>query len=310
MSYCIQKLHQIMRKLKIKNAGDFIYNNILNTNINLDDIVPKYNKNKFIGGILEERKEGKETKINHNGVEYRFSSYHEDNLVYYFLEENNVKCATIIINKNKKEAKIFEINGYEGCFPKNMKGSEKSGSTLLKVVLNLIEQVKKKYKLNYVSLMDNSKKECYNVDGKIIFSKMMVLLIGETWYGKYGFVPYEKDSDTITKNMQKAYKNNKIIMKSAKMNDVKDFDKIFYKAIKKSKLTEKMNDGIIGIYEDYKKENGLIRDFLSNLLDENIFLGVDKKISGSCVVFFYFYDDLYKKLNLYDFHNKSFYKKI
>lgn len=55
------------------------------------------------------------------------------------------------------------------------------------------------------------------------------------------------------------------------------------------------------------KHNSLITVFLQDLLDKEIFLG-DGNTKGTCVLFYYFYNDLYEELKLYDFYNTSFIK--
>jgi hypothetical protein len=78
------------------------------------------------------------------------------------------------IEKLEKIYKNFNIKNYncaiidcvyydEGCIYSDMKDEYKSGGTILKIALKLIDKVKEKYKLGYIRLQDNSYKQCYNV---------------------------------------------------------------------------------------------------------------------------------------------------
>lgn len=301
------KLTKILKKLGIHDAQNYMHNVILD-GIDIDKIVSI----NFDGGMLEEKNETKKITIKYKNNDFSFSSYHEKNNIYYHLEENGAKCITVIINSSEQNAKIYEVNYDPLCFPKKIKEEYKSGTTLLNVALKLIEKIKNKYDLKYMSLQDNSTKICYNIGGnKIKFSKMIVLISGDTWYGKYGFLPYDTESDEGTKLLVEKYKKNKKIMNIKKMRDVKNLDKLFYNAVEKSNLVKTLEKNVIDLYENYKKENMLVKDFVNDLLDKKLFLGDKKrKISGTCVVFYYLYEKLYDELGLHDFSKKSFIRKI
>lgn len=309
------RLSNIFKKLGIKQSSNYMMSMILSYNLKPQDLISKQQK----GGnkILEER-ESKNVKMEYNSVTYNFYSYHDGEFVYYHLEENEIKCVTIIINKELSFAIIYEVNCEYRCFPINMNGKEKSGTTLLNLSLKLIEKVKKKYNITKIELQDNSTKKCNNIEGtRIDFSKMSILMSGDTWYGKYGFLPEYPFDESETKNENKKktkeliekYKKNKNIMEHVKIRDVKKLKEILLNAIEKANVTETLKANIILLYEDCYKDNDLVKIFIKTLLQEPSFRS-NKKNDGTCVVFSYFYKKLFKMLNLCDFHGKKFIKKI
>ena len=52
----------------------------------------------------------------------------------------------------------------------------------------MLKKYKNKLGINMIILTDNSIKICNKKN--IILSKMLILLTGDTWYGKYGFKPF------------------------------------------------------------------------------------------------------------------------
>jgi hypothetical protein len=308
------ELNKILEKLGIKNAQDYMHKVILNDGDNIEKLVSI--SKELNGGMMNEKKESKNTMIKYHNVDFNFSSLHKGKNVYYHLSGNSTTCITIIINKDEQIANLYEINYNPTCFPKEIKEEFMSGTTILNLALKLIEKVKAEYNIKFITLKDNSSRECHNTDGnRIAFSKMMTLIEGETWYGKYGFRPYNGTDQNMSKKMYEAYRKNKKIMETTKMKNVSDLKKMYFKAIekakKKVKVTETMEKNIIDLFDDYYNEDVLVKDFLSDLLEKKIFIGdAEKKVAGTCLVFFYFYNDLYEKLGLYDFQGKSFMKRI
>ena len=61
---------------------------------------------------------------------------------------------------------------------------------------------------------------------------MHTLLFGDTWYGKYGFRPFNGDTNKINKQLNKIYENNKKIVDTVKVKTTKIFLYIYDKNIK------------------------------------------------------------------------------
>jgi hypothetical protein len=160
---------ETMRFIEIYNQYDSInINNIMNNNM------------KMYGGG-----ENDSTIIKFQGKKFKFDKQkNKDNVTYSLkTKKSNTSCIIIFINKEEHFATIHEIYYDESCLYSDMKDEYKSGGTILKLALLLIDKVKDHYKLKYVRLMDNSSKKCPAIAGSIILSTMMLLSTGDTWYG-------------------------------------------------------------------------------------------------------------------------------
>ena len=97
---------------------------------------------------------------------------------------------------NKNYVYLQSINYYENCsFPEMPKTNE--GTLLLKTTLNFIKSIKDRYNLKYVQLMDNSVFNCKTDKQNTPLSNLSMLTRGHTWYGKYGFVPFDTINETL-----------------------------------------------------------------------------------------------------------------
>jgi hypothetical protein len=127
---------------------------------------------------------GGKINIKFEGVEFEFSKYRDEEYTMIELNaKNNINCILIRINKEEKSAEILGIGYYPFCFTnkqiKHFKGKT-SGALLLKLALKLVNEVKDHYKLEKVTLQDNSQKKCHGFD--IDLSKMYILMNGDTWF--------------------------------------------------------------------------------------------------------------------------------
>lgn len=207
-----------------------------------------------------------------------------DGYFILFSQNEEYECVTIVISPDDNIAEIHGIGNYEGCL---MNTNTNIGSHLLKITLKMLKKYAKRLNINKISLKDNSVKKCGN--NAIQLCKMMILLTGHTWYGKYGFRPRHNIKNEIDK-----YKNDKY------MNNVKIISKITIKDIdilKYIKMTKK--DSLIMQTEDALKNNPdmLLKDFLSRLLE---------KYDKTCKYFNIFYEKLYNDIGLTDFQGGSF----
>jgi hypothetical protein len=155
----------------------------------------------------------------------------------------------------------------------------------------------KKYKdilgINMITLTDNSIKNCKK--NNIILSKMLILLTGDTWYGKYGFRPYDIQVKSINDMMNNKYNKNRKIMSKI--------------TIKEANILKHISRALArreGIVEDIKKllavqPNMLVTDFLTQFL---------KNYDKTCKYFSLFYEDLFEDLQLTDFYKQSFAMKL
>jgi len=220
---------------------------------------------------------GKKLKVTYNNHKYIFEEVMDDN--YYVLySKDEFDCVAVIIDKEYNKAEIHGIGNYKSCLDEI---NTNVGSTLLKITIKMLQKYKEKLNIKKILLTDNSLKKCNNKN--IELSKMLILLTGDTWYGKYGFKPVEE-------RLIEYYENNKKIMNTI---TIKDIDLIKY-----LKMT-KLNEQIIENSKKFMKNHQslLVKDYLSRFL---------KEYDNTCEYFYDFYFTLFIDLRLYDFHHRTF----
>jgi hypothetical protein len=112
---------------------------------------------------------------------------------------------------------------------------------------------------------------------------MLILLNGDTWYGKYNFIP-------TNKKLIDLYENNKKIINNIKL---KDIDLIKYlKLGKLDKTIIKKTKEFISTHQEL-----LLKDYLTKFL---------KEYDKTCSYFYNFYEELFHDLQLYNFSHNPF----
>jgi hypothetical protein len=248
--------------------------NKLKCNIWRNSFMIRENKTQLRCFITDQRGGGtsKTFKIKYHNKEYEFQQTMDEN--YYILYSiDEFDCVSVVIDKERRLAEIHGIGNYKLCLQES---NVNVGSTLLKITLKMLQKFKNKLGINKISLTDNSIKKCNNKD--IILSTMLILLTGDTWYGKYGFRP--------RKNLITKYENNRKIMNTIRL---KDIDLIKY--LKMTKLNEK----VIREFEIFidKHQSLLVKDYLTRFI---------KEYDKTCEYFYDFYEKLFEDLELYDFY--------
>jgi hypothetical protein len=255
--------------------------------------------------LHKKQKGGNRITINYEGIDFEFSKYKDDEytMISLYARDNNVDCITIRIDKMEKIAIILGIGYFPMCFTnrqiKHFKGKT-SGTLLLKLSLKLLDEMKEHYGYNKITLQDNSYKQCHKYT--IELSLMSTLMHGETWYGKYGFVPAHDDK--IDKQATKDYEKNKFIMNSKKMQDFPDLKKYIEKSFENVEGADDFlikKESIMKLYDKYYQKNMLIKDFIKKFLE---------KYDKSCLLFYTFYKKIYKKLGLINFYKQSYVKYV
>jgi hypothetical protein len=161
----------------------------------------------------------------------------------------------------------------------------------MKIALKLIDKIKDKYRLRYIQLTDNSIKICNTK--KINLSIMLTLITGTTWYGKYDFYPKSKF-------YFKEFNNNLKIIKNTKLKEVPQLKKMIIKAHQKSKSCLDLQK-ILRNYEKALEDKALLKEYLEYFLSN-----YDK----FCDIFYYFYEDIHKLLNLTSMNGQVFIKLL
>ena len=241
---------------------------------------------------LDQTRGGKKLTIKYKNNKYTFEeAYDENYYILYSIDKNPffIYCVAIVISKEFKTAEIHGINNFESCMIQ-------SNIRLLQITIKMLQKYKTKLDINYIVLTDNSLKKCNNKDIKL--STMLTLLTGDTWYGKYGFRPYNISKKKINKKFTEYYENNKNIMNNItilQVNILKYIEKT--ENIKLIKATQKLL---------LTNPEMLLKDYLTNLL---------KQYNERCNIFYIFYEDIFHDIivdnnKLYDFHHNIFALKL
>lgn len=198
---------------------------------------------------------------------------------------NPADCAIINIDRETKIAYISNINYYDNCMKEVKPGyvKRKSGSILLKYVLNLLKVNKNAFNVKRIALKDNSIKICKNCSDNIRLSDMYFLLYGNTWYGRYGFLPYDIVNDKPDEYYIGKYMTNRKIIKNTLVND--------------TKFTN--NQEIMKFINKYGK-----------LKLSTVLFSLLKKYDKYCCLFIKIQNELYNELGLQSFFGFSFYLDI
>ena len=238
------------------------------------------NKNQF---NLQKGGFDKKYDITFENKKYIFTraDYDKNNFILLSPKKTST-CVLIAIIKELRTAQIENING---DFPNCMSFSkERNGSFLLRLTLTFLKKYKDEFDIDWIITVDHSKKKCGNKFFKLM--NLSFLTDGDSWYGKYNFLPIDQVPGKIKydKNGLKKYYKNREIMKTVKVKDI-NFEKYISKVNKK--------------YPKFKLdtesyENMLLKDYLKNFL-------IDYELN--CKYFHIFYEDLFDDLGLENINN-------
>jgi hypothetical protein len=216
--------------------------------------------------------------------------------VITYKKNNPLDCAIINIDRKKKIAYINNISYYDDCMKQTSDSKmHKKGSTLLKFILDFLKK-NSSLEIKRIILSDNSIKTCNKCDAQVFLANMYFLLYGDTWYGKYGFRPYDIKNNIPDKNALKQYMKNKMIISKVRVKDI-NLIKYITGFNEKNKLlnVDKINK-LIKIWSDR-----YLSDFLLELL---------KDYNKYCCLLAHIQPKLFLKLGMQSFYGYSFYLDI
>jgi len=295
----IKNITTILRRINTYKAFD-VARIICNNNylyFNSNNLLKNIINDKFNGGAKE-----KIIKFEYKEHIFNFEQTKEDNLIIIKVYTTNGmdECIFIIIDSSLKLAILQGIYNFPECVKDNLLPDNVGGigSILLQTTIEFLKTHKDKYKINKIILTDNSNKIC--TTSTIHLAPMYFLLNGNTWYGKYGFRPYNDTKNDLDKVKYKRYIKSQDIISKIKVKDVKDLKKMLINAYNETKNKNEMNlTEILKIVD--KMKNDLLKNFIHVFL-----IHYDK----TCEMFGNFYMDLYDEIGLYDFYKNSFYLEI
>jgi len=240
---------------------------------------------KFFNKEIIQKGGGEDLIINYKKNEYIYTQIMDED--YYILySKDDIDCVSVVIDKEKKVGEIHGIGNYKSCL---IDSNTKVGSTLLKITIKMLKKYKDTFCINKIILTDNSLKKCESNRKDIILSHMLILLNGDTWYGKYGFRPIDINTYEYNEILNEKYNNNKLIINNITIKEAN--------IIKYIKMTK--NNDIIKAVEKILEndENMLLKDFLQRFLNE---------YQSTCEYFSIFYEKLYYDIKLENFHRLFF----
>lgn len=262
--------------------------------------IAKYFNNSYslVGG-------GEKLKMYYKGESFIiYKTKRNNNRQFHIYPNNDEKrhdyCIFIIFDLDEKFIRLDTIAYNKNCFSdiNRLVFGEKNcnGTQLLKMALHFINTINKNYKLGCITLKDNAFKDCGDL--KISVSRLHVLIDGNTWYGRYGFLPKDQLENKVDDDLLKKYKKNIKIIKKAKVSDI-DFENI-YKKIYSNKQNEKYLKNI-----ELNKLLKITKERKDDLMS-NYFKNMLISFDIYCGLFYLIYMRVYNELELYDFHGKPF----
>jgi len=291
-----KNISTILRRINTYKSFDvarIIYNNnyfyFYSKNILGKDIID----DELIGGAKV-----KTTKFKYKNNTFNFEETTEDNLVFIKIHsfDGMNECIFIIIDKSMNIAILQSISNFPECVKGNLTQGG-IGSLLLQVVIKFLKTYKDNYEINKIVLKDNSHKTCPNY-GYIDLSSLYFLTKGDTWYGKYGFKPYDSTNEKPDKVGIKQYKKNQEIINNILLKDVPQIKSYIINACKKLNMYEKNCDQLLTIYNKYIKQDTKLKNFLKDFVTY---------YNKTCSIFKEFYKELENDIGLIDFNGRSFY---
>lgn len=291
-------LFKILKKLKIKSK---YHQNILNKfNNNFRFYEYFFNKNNNFmngGGEIEIKKEifkYKDYKFNirtlkdteNNRISIKISSN-----IYGF-------CLLMFIDKDTNYVLIENISNFPDCAINKIMPYRGGGKILLNVAINFLRINYNLYKKNRIVLADNSQIRCIDKNNKnrtLFLAPLTTLKKGHTWYGMFGFRPFDDQEQKPDINGFRRYKENYEKMQRLKLIDNIKIIKMILEVEKKNNFNI-INAEIINNIIN-KNKDILIKDFIQKILE------IDK----FCVIFEKIYIDILIELKLYNFRGELFY---
>jgi len=153
--------------------------------------------------------------IEYKNEKIKFDSMIDDDRIHIFLtslKDSREHCIMIIIDKSEKVAYIESISNDKtnNCFdtPEFNKGF-----VIMEITIKMLKKYKDKLNITVIQLKDNSFIYC-NKKIQISLGSLSFLQYGNTFYGRFGFLPKNKDDN-------KLYVRNQIILEQTKTSQIK-----------------------------------------------------------------------------------------
>lgn len=292
MSFIYNFYINLLNQLQVPNH-ESVYGQLINEDFEFYKSYATINKQ--IGG-------SKKIKYKYNNYNFTiFQSEEPDRISFSIHNKNNEEspevCVLLFIPKKDKYVYLETISYYQNCSTVEMPKS-KGGSLLLKTVLSFIDEIKPKYDLQYIQLRDTSTFTCHKDNKKTPICNLYMLTIGETWYGKYGFIPFDPIIKQPNIDILVDYKTNQKLVKLVKVKytQLKKYLKMASTKPHLKKYNEKIINDIFEVYNDRT-----VQDFFKDFIN---------KYDERCDMFNEIYKQIMNEIGIVDLYNKVYYKPL
>lgn len=310
------EIHNISNILKLSDNESYIFKSYMKS---IEKYISKYQ----YGGVKPEHEERKYIKIKsqsiiekkevdkllyidtitYRNLKFKFLVYQNRNkhITIKITNKKHIECVIIFIDSSDRNAIIMNISNEKGCVQEGMIYRE-GGKILVQIAIKYLKTYKDKFNINRILLTDRSYVLCSNniidkskqvIKHNMFLSDLYMLTHGDTWYGKFGFRPFDIVNNRELYDDVIEYGKSKNIINNIKL---KDYNKLYKLIIEADKLLNinyfKENDLKLFMKDN---QNTLIKDVLKILL---------KKKFPFCIIFEYI-----KRTIMNDLHIKSFYEK-
>lgn len=285
-------LRNVMKHLNIKRSNDYavaLY----------ESDIHRWDRHVMSGGYksIVEESEKEPIKQRFLGEEYEITHVVETDRDYFRVMTDEDEACLILIKDNTGLVDIQSLSNYKG----HIKNSATigTGTFILRLAIHFFKANKTELGFKKLVLQDNSSKYCRQSD-PIYLSDMYFLINGNTWYGHYGFVPYDSNENTINKTRAKDYILYQKMMKTTTLEDISDnlkkmVRKAYHSCYPSKKLPPIKLDKIIDYIDKHQSQP--LHEFVKSFLSD---------YDNSCFLFSKFYKELMLVLNMVSFHGEAF----
>ena len=181
--------------------------------------------------------------IDYRNINIKYHKIIEDGRMNLYLSTLDKKdsCIFIIIDQDIAYIQGITSNKYNTCFTQP---ELNNGKNIMEVSIKMLKKYKSKLKIKYIELTDNSFIQC-NETVKIWLANLSFLQYNDTFYGRFGFRPKDKE-------MYEKYLSNRVILKIKLVNDI-DLTDIIRKYNKS--ITVELKTKLLDSYNKYKEFN-------------------------------------------------------
>ena len=132
--------------------------------------------------------------------------------------DENTYCFLVVKSKDDIYTTIQNLEYHPECASNKL--PEKGGTIIISLLLTYLVQNKKRLNISRVLLTDNSFIYCDGCKETLRLAPLYTLTQGDTWYGKFGFRPYNTDTNSPDEDLRRKYIKNKKLMDTLLLKDV------------------------------------------------------------------------------------------